>query len=378
MAIGLGALALAACQTMERPEFTRAELRAASPSIRHDADSLDDRDRFLAEVRSAAEAPTDGSFDLLALSSGGANGAYGAGVLVGWSERGDRPVFEVVTGVSIGALIAPFAFIGSEGDPALRAAFTDGRSDRLMQPRWAMALFGPGLYRSGPLRNLVAKAVDEDLMRKVAEGHRQGRRLYIATTSLDTRDQVIWDMGALAASGGVNARDRFIDILTAAASVPGAFPPVFVELENEGRRVRELHADGRTTANFFLAPESVLRDNLPIRSQAAEAATPGRIWVIVNGTPDERFGVAPYSGVAVASRSLEALLNASTRTSLIAAAQFARLNGLSFASTDAGEAGKGQPLAFEQTHMSWLFDAGQRRAMEGEVWAASAPSLTIH
>ena len=376
IAAGACALALAGCQTIDRPDFTLAELRAASPAIRHEAGSLQDRDRFLAEVRAAGANPSDGAFDLLALSSGGANGAYGAGVLIGWTRHGDRPQFEVVTGVSIGALIAPFAFIGPDGDAALRAAFTDGRSDRLMQPRWAMALFGPGLYRGRPLRELVARAVDDDLLRRVAEGHRAGRRLYVATTSLDTRDQVIWDMGALAASGEPDARDRFIDILTAAASVPGAFPPVFVELENGGRRVRELHADGRTSANFFIAPESVLRDNLPIRTEAAATTTPGRIWVIVNGTPEERFGVSPYSGLAVASRSLESLLNSLTRTNLVATAQFARLNGFAFAATDAGELGADQPLAFQQAHMIELFELGERRAGEGQAWETNDPPLT--
>jgi len=330
------ALTLAGCQTVDRPDFTLAELRAASPPIRHDVDSLEDRDRFLAEVRAAGAAPTDGTFDLLALSSGGANGAYGAGVLVGWSRHGARPEFEVVTGVSIGALIAPFAFIGPDGDAALRAAFTDGRSDNLMQPRWAMALFGPGLFRTRPLRELVAKAVDDDLLRRVAEGHRRGRRLYVATTSLDTRGQVIWDMGALAASDRPDSRDRFIDILTAAASVPGAFAPVFIDLENGGRRVRELHVDGRATANFFIAPV---------------------------------LGCSSYGGMAGGGRSLEARLNASTRTSLIAAAQFARLNSLTFQVTTAGEAGKDQSLAFDQAHMIQLFELGERRAVQGRLWA---------
>ncbi|KQY84739.1 hypothetical protein ASD25_06845 [Brevundimonas sp. Root1423] len=343
-------------------------MRAASPSIRHEAGNVQDRDRFLAEVRAAATAPADGAFDLLALSGGGANGAYGAGVLVGWTGHGDRPEFEVVTGVSIGALMAPFAFIGPEGDAALRAAFTDGRSDNVMQPRWAMALWGPGIFSARPLRELVAKAVDEELLRRVAEGHREGRRLYIATTSLDTREQVIWDMGALAASGEPGVRDRFIDILTAAASVPGAFPPVAIELLNNGRRVRELHADGRLTANFFIAPESVLRDNLPIRGR--DESAPGRIWVIVNGTPEERFSVAPYSGLAVATRSMEALLNSSTRTSLLAAAQFARLNELAFAAMTLGETAADQALAFRQGHMIALFELGQRRARDGQLWSS--------
>src|SRR5690606_32655243 len=113
-------------------------------------------------------------------------------------ERGDRPEFEIVTGVSTGALIAPFAFVGEEGDAGLARAFTDGGSEGLLRSRGLGVLFRPSVFRPEPLAQLVVNNVDETLLRAVAEQHRRGRRLYVATTSLDTQTQIVWDMGALA------------------------------------------------------------------------------------------------------------------------------------------------------------------------------------
>ena len=277
------ATGLAACQTVTRPAFTYDQLAAASPDIRMDFVGGGDRDRFIDAMAGAVAATRDDRFDLLALSGGGADGAYGAGVLVGWTQHGDRPEFEVVTGVSTGALMAPFAFIGPEGDAELTEAFTDGRADRILEARWAMALVGPGVFRQRPLRALVAASIDQQVLDRVAAGHRAGRRLYIATTSLDTQGQVIWDMGALAASGDPGSLALFIDLLTASASIPGVFPPLFIDIQRDGRRVRELHADGRTTANFFVVPERLMLD--PALLPPDPSRPRGRVWIGVNGRP---------------------------------------------------------------------------------------------
>ncbi|ADL00320.1 patatin-like phospholipase family protein [Brevundimonas subvibrioides] len=361
----IGALLAGGCQTVSRAAFTYDDIATASPDIRLDFHGPTDRERYVAGTNAAVLAARDGHFDLLALSGGGAVGAYGAGLLVGWTRRGDRPVFEVVTGVSTGAMIAPFAFIGSDGDAALQAAFTDGRSDRLLQARWAMSLVGPGLFRQRPLRDLVAASVTDDLLARVAEGHRAGRRLYVATTSLDTQGQVVWDMGALAASDRPNRREVFIDILTASASIPGVFPPVFVALEDDGHVVRELHADGRTTANFFIAPERLMLDPALLAN-----GSDGRIWIAINGRPDARFSVASYSGVGVASRGLDTMMKASTRMSLVAADQFARLRGLSL-SVAMAPVGSDNNLRFDKLWMQGLFDQGLQAGLGGEAWAGT-------
>jgi hypothetical protein len=363
----LVAIALAGCQSLSRTAFSVEDIGAASPVIRLDRTS---DARFGEALQAAAAGPADGAFDLLALSGGGAEGAYGAGLLTGWGERGDRPVFEVVTGVSTGALMAPFVFIGPAGDAQLKAAFTDGRSSRVLSPRWLMALHGPGVFRQKPLRDLVASAVTPEVIAGVAQGHRGGRRLYVATTSLDTQDQVIWDMGALAASDRPDARERFIDILVASSSIPGVFPPVFIDLERDGRRVRELHADGRTTANFFVAPEGLM---MASDLFGPEDAGPRRLWVILNGRPEPVFSVAPYQPLSVAGRGLDAMMKASTRMNLIASRRFAEANAMGFGLAMAPAGAVETSLDFSPEHMQALFDAGRAQGLSGEAWSAGAP-----
>ena len=368
-----GSLFAAGCQSLPRTPFSYEQLRAASPDIRMDFAGPAGRNRYIAALAAAYRSRRDSTFDLLALSGGGADGAYGAGVLAGWSDRGDRPEFEVVTGVSSGALMAPFAFIGRDGDAELRRAFTDGRASNLLQPRWAMALYGPGLYRQRPLRQLITSAVTDEVIEAVAARHRLGARLFVATTSLDTQSQVIWDMGALAAGGGPDRRERFIAILLASASIPGIFPPVLIDLDQNGRHVRELHADGRTTANFFVAPERVLLD----RTLLGSSSLPGHIWVVVNGSPEPRFAVTSLTGVSVAARGLDAMMKASTRINLIAAAEFAGSNDLALSVTMIPASIIGASLDFDRERAMQLFDAGREAAASGQAWAPY-PARSMH
>lgn len=363
-AVTSGALfLLTGCQTITRMPFTYSELAAASPDLRMDFIGGADAARFRTGMAGAERSVRDGAFDLLALSGGGADGAYGAGLLVGWSERGDRPVFEVVTGVSTGALMAPFAFIGPSGDAELSQAFTDGRSDHLLEARWAMAISGPGLFRQRPLRALIASSITAEVLNQVAAGHRQGRRLYVATTSLDTQGQVVWDMGAVAETG---SRDLFINILTASASIPGVFPPVFIDVQRNDRMVRELHVDGRTTSNFFVTPERMMLDEALF--DPVDGSTPRRLWIAINGRPEPSFSVASVSGLGVAGRGLDTMMKASTRMNLVATAQFARLNefqlSVSMAPSGAGE----NSLGFSRARMVSLFAEGRAAQRRGSAW----------
>lgn len=174
-------VALTACQTLPRPGFTQEELAAASPPFRYDFSNDAARSRFEADTRRAGQAPADGRFDLLALSGGGANGAFGAGIMSAWD---DQPAFEVVTGVSTGALIAPFVFAGRSFDPALTRAYTSGQTEGLLKSRGLLALFLPGVFNPAPLRDLVLDNVDDGLLRAVAAEHARGRRLPGAGASM--------------------------------------------------------------------------------------------------------------------------------------------------------------------------------------------------
>lgn len=352
-------VALTACQTLPRPGFTQEELAAASPPFRYDFSNDAARSRFEADTRRAGQAPADGRFDLLALSGGGANGAFGAGIMTAWD---DQPAFEVVTGVSTGALIAPFVFAGRSFDPALTRAYTSGQTEGLLKSRGLLALFLPGVFNPAPLRDLVLDNVDDALLRAVAAEHARGRRLYVATTSLDTQTQIVWDMGALATQDDVQSRLLFVNVLIASASIPGAFPPVPLTYEHADREVSEVHVDGGTVANFLVAPEPLLlTDNLGSGGE-------GRIWVLINGKPDPKFQVATLSPARIAARSFDTMMKAITRSDLASTAQFARANGMTMNVAMIGADVEEDSLDFGRENMLRLYQAGQQAMRDGKAW----------
>ena len=202
------AIALGGCATLPREPFTQAEQAVASPDGFDNVRYTQDQPALIALLARALRPNARGEVNALALSGGGANGAYGAGLLHGWTKAGGRPAFQVVTGVSTGALTAPLAFAGPEWDDALRKAYTGPKVVHLLRARGVMSLGSPGLYRSEPLWDLVRGYVTDDLLRAVAAENAKGRRLLVATTNLDTEKLVVWDMGAIAAHGGPAAREN--------------------------------------------------------------------------------------------------------------------------------------------------------------------------
>ena len=242
------ALALASCATVTRIPYTQQEQTAAVipgiPGARIWAD-----DPAIATVRRSVVSRVPAKQPVvLALSGGGADGAFGAGLLAGWSARGTRPQFTLVTGASAGALIAPFAFLGPAYDETLRSVFATGEMANLLQPEGLAGLFGTGLYKTQPLRDLIARHVDGSMLAAIAREHRAGRRLYIVTTNLDAQRTAIWDMGVIAGSGDPGSLDLFRNVLTASASIPGVFSPMLIEVEADGRRSAEMHVDGGVAA----------------------------------------------------------------------------------------------------------------------------------
>jgi hypothetical protein len=194
-----------------------------------------------------------GHFNILTLSGGGANGAFGAGILCGWSAAGTRPTFKMVTGISTGALIAPFAFLGADYDRILKQVYTSVETEDIVNLRF-FKYIGRGvdsLADSSPLQGLLEKYVTEDVIRSVALAHQTGRRLYIGTTDLDASRLVIWNMGVIAASDTPEAFDLFRKILLASASIPILFPPVYIPVEVGGEIYEEMHADGGVATQVF-------------------------------------------------------------------------------------------------------------------------------
>lgn len=279
--VGAAALVtLVGCASVPRVAFTKMDEGAAVvpgiPGARMWADESAAFDA--AQAQQLLTARRHGPFTMLALSGGGADVAFGAGLLTGWSETGTRPEFVVVTGTSAGALVAPFAFLGRAYDPILKAVFTDSETERLLQVNGLAAIFGSAIFKAEPLQQLVAKHVDEGLLAAIAAEHRKGRRLFVVTTNLDAQRTVVWNMGVIAASGRPEALALFRNVLVASASIPGVFPPVPMEVESGGRRFAEMHVDGGVTANVLVVPQSLLLSNIP----TAKTGMRPQIYVIIN------------------------------------------------------------------------------------------------
>ena len=243
--------------------------------------------------------------NLLALSGGADDGAFGAGLLVGWTAHGDRPEFDLVTGISAGALIAPFAFLGRDYDKQLAGLFTTYGADQIYQANVLSGLFGgSSLADSAPLAQLIERYVDDRFLRRVAEERAKGRFLLIGTTNLDAQRPVYWDMGRIAQSRDPGAPELFRRVLLASASFPGIFPPVHITVKAGGHRYEEMHVDGGTTREvFFTVADFSYRD----LDKAIGRKVARRLWVIRNGKIAPEYKVTKDSTFVIAQRSLETL-----------------------------------------------------------------------
>ncbi len=209
---------------------------------------------FQAEPPGEFDVDGDGirEYSLLALSGGGSKGAFGAGLLCGWSESGSRPDFKVVSGVSTGALQATFAFLGPDYDDVLREVYTFFDTRDIYRKRWKLAgLISDSINDTWPLGKLIDRCVTKDVLAEVAKRHAAGHRLFVGTTNLDTSEFIIWDMGKIASSGRSDALDLYRRVLLASCSIPVLFPPVYFEVESAGETYYEMHVDGGTYAQLF-------------------------------------------------------------------------------------------------------------------------------
>jgi hypothetical protein len=333
-------------------------------------------DRATVEARSDAalqglrKASKDGVVRFLALSGGGAAGAFGAGALVGLSHRNERPQYDVVTGVSAGALIAPFAFLGPEWDAQLTDAITSGRGEQMTLHGLTQLLFGEG-RRSAALLSFVDHYITQDLVDAVAKEAAAGRILWVATTDLDKEELVIWDMGIIAQRGGEPARKLFRDVLVASASVPGVFSPVLIRVEKDGVPYDEMHVDGNASASLFVAPAAAYFAILDQRTlQGAQ------LYVLINGKiigapSTTRFKLGPIIG-----RSFDAAMKHLSRGQVIAVNQFADKYRMSVRSTylpfdyppyDSAD--------FHASAMRVLFNYGERCAKQGRLWSTMEQTM---
>jgi len=361
-----GSLALAACTSLPRTPYTAADAAAARVL------DLDGLRRYTDDPAAKFGIETDlrgGSRNYLALSGGGADGAYGVGVLNGWSAAGTRPAFSVVSGVSTGGLIAPFAFLGPQYDDTLKEVYTSGIAESLLNdPSIIRVLFGSGLFGNTRLRELVARYVGPELMAQVARESAKGRKLLIVTTDLDTQRTAIWDMGKIAAVGTPEALKLFRDVMAASASIPLVFPPIMIDAEGQGRRFQEMHVDGGVTAPVLTLPEALLlQGGLPGKSRLD-------IYILVNKKIERNFELVSNSTIDVASRSLSAITQSQTRSIIYATYDFAKRNRFGFHLSYIARDYPAPPSeGFDTAYMRALYQYGYDKAASGQAWSSGLP-----
>jgi predicted acylesterase/phospholipase RssA len=310
--------------------------------------------------------------NVVAISGGGDNGAFGAGLLVGWSDNGTRPDFDLVTGVSAGALTAPFVYLGRSRNAELKEVFTRYTRNDIYDPGIMTPLFGSGLVDSSPLENLIANYVDERFLHEVARERKKGRVLLIGTTNLDAQRPVLWDMGRIAMSGHPQALNLFRKLLLASASIPGAFPPVRIKVRAEGRTYEELHVDGGVTRQVFALPSSRAFDHRdPSMKRSGR-----RLFIIRNAKISPEWEAVEAGVFSISRRSVSTLIKNQGIGDLYRIYASAQIDGTDFnlaAIPSRFSAGKAEP--FEQTYMQALYDEGYRSGLQGYPWMKAPPGL---
>lgn len=308
----------------------------------------------------------------LALSGGGSDGAFGAGLLAGWTSTGRRPDFEVVTGISTGALIAPFAFLGPDYDDELKRIYTSYSTDQLVTPQVLTGLLGGvSITETDKLRSLIEQSVNRRLLRAIAREHGKGRRLLIGTTNLDAQRPVIWDMGAIATRGTVESDKLFREVLLASAAIPGVFPPVFIDVEVDGESRQEMHVDGGTTSQVFFLPAPVLNAGLK-----RGVATSRRLYVISNGKLAPEYEPVEATTYSIAKRSLYTLIKSQWQGNLLALYNQAKAADVAFSITAIPAEFNGiASEPFDSVYMQKLYALGFRQGQRKDVWSPAPPGL---
>jgi hypothetical protein len=301
----------------------------------------------------------------LILSSGGEDGAFGAGFLNGLTASGNRPDYAVVTGVSTGALMAPFAFAGPRYDDALRNAYTKVTAADIFE---AGSSTGESFVNSWPLRDFIAKEITPQLMADIAAAHRSGRRLFVVTTDLDAERSVVWNMGAIAAHGGEDAHKLFCNVLLASASVPGAFPPVLIDVEANGKRFAEMHVDGGIGGQFFVAPAALMATTSDYRLAATQ------LDIVVNSGLEPDFKVVERFAPSILSRSVGEAVKIDTRMLLSLTYAAAKRSSVGFnVATIPANFSAPSKGSFDPDYMRALFQTGYNEGRSTAPFSTEPP-----
>ena len=363
------ALALSGCATIHREPFNeRQQTEATIPGM--------PQARFWADGPGAARlmappyAGAQGERSMLALSGGSDNGAYGAGLLNGWTKAGTRPEFAVVTGVSTGALIAPFAFLGPDQDATLEQLFTTISAKNIYKNRFPLAIpLSPSIASTKPLARMIGAVLTDALIDRIGAEHGRGRRLFVGTANLDAQRMVIWNMGAIAASKAPGRYGLFRQVLLASSAIPAFFPPVMIRAEAGGREISEMHVDGGTTAQILTLPDAAI-----VTGQVPNALNQLHIYMIVNNKLNGEFKLVRPRTVPIASQAISLNMRRSMASTVNLSYLYAKAHGIDF---NLSFIGKDYPAndknLFDTAFMRALFAYGRNLGETGTFWAKQPP-----
>lgn len=308
---------------------------------------------------------------MLAVSGGGDAGAFAAGLIAGWTTHGTRPMFKVVTGISAGALLAPFAFLGPEHDGVIRhVSNAIGPKDIFHSRSVLTRLASDGIADSKPLSRLIAKYVTPQILAQIASEYAKGRILMIGTTDLDSGRPVTWNMGAIAASQAPGAIELFRNIMLASMSIPGAVSPVMIDVEVDGNQFHEMHVDGGVITQVFLYPPST------VTSLSKAAGAPLRLerqfYVIRNGTLEPQWSGTKRRTLSIGGRAISALIQTQGISDLERIYRMAQQDGADFNLAYIGsDFDFAHERKFDGEYMKRLFDYAYQRSAKGYPWHKS-------
>jgi len=313
----------------------------------------------------------------LAISGGAYDGAFGAGLLNGWTVAGTRPDFTLVTGVSTGALIAPFVFVGPKYDATIKELFTTTNSDNVFMTSLVDVLDGVtgglALTDSTPLQNKIKQFITPDLMSEIAREHRKGRRLFIGTSNLEAQRGVIWDIGAIANSGNPTALNLIHQVMLASAAIPGAFSPVFIDVKVGDKQYSEMHVDGGVTAQTFLYPIKIRRS---VVQQFIKSGLKRHVYIVRNSKITPEYKIIDPGFFAITRRSIETIAKNEGLGDLYRLYLSTQRDGIDYNLAYIPSSFQAEPKElFDPEYMSKLFDVGYDWAMRPDAWEKTPPGL---
>ncbi|MFK7815300.1 MAG: patatin-like phospholipase family protein [Gammaproteobacteria bacterium] len=351
-----------------------------SPSIRfwgdEETESYRDTHNVKAWLKQRSRKRNNGHsnpiINFLALSGGGEDGSFAAGIITGWTQNGDRPEFDVITGVSAGALASPFVFLGPEYDKVLFDVYSNLGHEDIYRTQIFSGIFGgSAILDTRPLKSLISKYVTVDVLNKIAQQHLQGRRLWIGTTNLDAGRPVIWDIGEIALSGIPNALDLVHNILLASSAVPGIFPPVIINVTADDQKFTELHVDGGVTRQAFLYPPQLVETNL---AQELDNQLQRRLFIIRNGRSQAIYEPVNTNLYSIALKSLSMTIENKAIGDLYRIYEITSRDGIEYNLAIIPKSFNLKPKqSFDPEYTKALFRVGYELAKDGYPWEKAPP-----